>query len=115
MKHGGVWVSKGIIANYNRLKDYAEYMDTKTEKFLKEIYNESFDKAGFARPYYLNNSRYSLYDNLLRNRAMIFNELIGTSRDSLCRQMKAINISPNPDKDYNYLVKDYLIAIKSGY
>lgn len=114
-KHRGVWVSKGIIANYNKLKDYPANIEKDTAKFMKEIYSEAFRKAGHTPPHYLNNPRYSLFDNMALNRAIIFNELIGTSRDSLISSIKEVGFTPNPAKDYNYLVKDYLIHIKIGY
>lgn len=114
-KHKGVWVSKGIIANYNKLKDYPTSIHVDTRKFLSEIYINGFKNAGFTEPHYLNNSRYNLYENLLANRAMIFNELIGTPRSTLIKQMSNAGLTPAPAKDYNYLVKDYLIHIKIGY
>ncbi len=114
-KHKGVWVSKGIIANYNRLKDYNKHIDRRTTKFLKEIYIIAFRNAGFTPPYYLLNSRYSLYANMMNNRAMIFNELIGTPQNVLLDELNKIGIVPRPDKKYDYLVKDYLIAVKAGY
>lgn len=114
-KHRGVWVSKGIIANYNKLKDYPSNIDRETSKFLKEIYFTAFRKSGFTPPHYLNNPRYSLLENMSSNRAMIFNELIGTPKDVLIDTMTKAGMIPNPGKDYNYLVKDYLIHIKIGY
>lgn len=114
-KHRGVWVSKGIIANYNKLKDYPSDIDRETVKFLKNIYFVAFKKAGYSVPHYLNNPRYNLYSNLLANKAMIFNELIGTSKDTLLKSISKTGLPTSPLKDYNYLVKDYLIHIKIGY
>ncbi len=114
-KHRGVWVSKGIIANYNKLKDYPNNIDKDTAKFMKEMYFVAFRKAGYTPPHYLSNPRYCLFDNMASNRAMIFNELIGMPKDALINTMKETGFTPTPTKDYNYLVKDYLIHIKIGY
>lgn len=114
-KHRGVWVSKGIIANYNKLKDYPSNIEKDTAKFMKDIYSEAFKKAGHTPPYYLSNPRYSLFENMAKNRAIIFNQMIGTSKDALLEHSKQVGLTPDPAKDYNYLVKDYLIHIKIGY
>lgn len=114
-KHKGVWVSKGIIANYNKLKDYTGDIDRDTRKFLRDIYINAFKKAGYTPPHYLNNPRYRLLDNMTANRAMIFNELIGMSKDTLIKNITKTGRTPDPTRDYNYLVKDYLISIKIGY
>lgn len=115
-KHKGVWVSKGIVANYNKLKDYPTNIDPQTAKFLKEIYFKAFRNAGYSTPpHYLSNPRYSLWTGVQKNRAMIFNELVGASKQSLLKQMNKIGLYPPPSREYDYLVKDYLIEIKIGY
>lgn len=114
-KHRGVWVSKGIVASYNRLKDFDSHIDIKTVNFLKKIYERAFQANGYSPPHYLSNPRYSLYENLLANKAMIFNELIGMPKDTLFKELQKVGITHDPDIDYNLLVKDYLIRIKSGY
>lgn len=115
-KHRGVWVSKGIIANYNKLKDYPANIDPQTSKFLKGIYFTAFKNAGHTKaPYYLSNPRYSLWAGIQTNRAMIFNELIGISNKSLLKQMNKVGLYPPSSREYDYLVKDYLIEIKIGY
>jgi hypothetical protein len=114
-KHKGVWVSKGIIANYNRLKDYPNNIDSDTIDFLQNLYIKAFKNAGYSVPAYLSNNRYSLWHGVLSNRAMIFNELIGCSKKSLLAQMAKLSLYPSPSREYDYLVKDYLIEIKVGY
>lgn len=114
-KHRGVWVSKGIVASYNRLKDFNTHIEPKTTHFLKNIYKKSFRINGHVAPEYLTNKRYILYENLVRNKAMIFNPLIGMPKAVLLEELKKVGITHDPDIDYNLLVKDYLIRIKSGY
>ena len=46
---------------------------------------------------------------------MIFNPLIGMPKVVLLEELKKVGITHDPDIDYNLLVKDYLIRIKSGY
>jgi hypothetical protein len=115
IKHGGVWVSKGLIANYIKLKDYSNYIDSDTKKFLQEIYKTAFQRIGESPPPYLSNPRYDLHENLINNRTMIFHEMIGASREHLLKQLNKLNVPVHPDKNYDYLVKDYLISTKSGY
>lgn len=114
-KHRGVWVSKGIVASYNRLKDFNTHIELKTVYFLKNIYKKSFRINGHVAPEYIANERYILYENLIKNKAMIFNPLIGMPKDVLLEELKKVGIMHDPDVDYNLLVKDYLIRIKSGY
>ena len=115
-KHGGVWVSKGIIANYNKFADYpvkAIHCDTK--KFFKDIYFNAFKNCKQKPPHYLKNKRYSLYEGITSNRALIFNEMIGVSRAALNKYLEQTGGVSSLSKDYNYLLKDYLIHIKIGY
>lgn len=115
-KHRGVWVSKGIIANYGKLKDYPLNIDAQTSRFLKTIYYRAFKNAGHAKPpYYLSNPRYNLWTGVQLNRAMIFNELIGSPKKTLLKEMNKIGLYPPHSREYDYLVKDYLIEIKIGY
>jgi len=90
-------------------------MDSDTKKFLQAIYKTAFTKIGEPAPAYLSNPRYDLYENLISNRTMIFNEMIGASREHLLKQLDKLDVPVRPDKNYDYLVKDYLISTKSGY
>ena len=49
------------------------------------------------------------------NRALIFNEMIGVSRAALNKYLEQTGGVSSLSKDYNYLLKDYLIHIKIGY
>lgn len=115
-KNSGTWISKGIIANYNKLKDYPGYIDRKTKSFLKEIYRNAFRASGLPIPHYLKDTRYSLYDNMIRNRAMIFNELIGMPKKQLIKELEKIGDTSKSESDlYDRILSWYLICIKVGY
>lgn len=110
-----MWVSKGIIANYNKLSDYYEYIHRDTKKFLSEIYYNAFRKIGVRPPHYLKEDRYSLYQGFIKNRALIFHEMIGVNKKCLCKYLRQIGEEVNEKRDFDYLLKDYLINIKIGY
>lgn len=110
-----MWVSKSIIANYNKLSDYYGYIHYDTKKFLSEIYYNAFKKIGVRPPHYLKEDRYSLYQGFIKNRALIFHEMIGVNKKCLCKYLRQIGEVVNEKRDFDYLLKDYLINIKIGY
>jgi len=85
------------------------------KNFFKDIYFNAFKNYDQTPPHYLSNERYSLYEGMTSNRALIFNEMIGVSRAALNKYLEQTGGVSSLSKDYNYLLKDYLIHIKIGY
>lgn len=110
-----MWVSKGIIANYNKLSDYYDCIHQDTKKFLSEIYYNAFGEIGVRPPHYLKEDRYSLCQGFIKNRALIFHEMIGVNKKCLCKYLTQIGEEVDEKRDFDYLLKDYLINIKIGY
>ena len=110
-----MWVSKGIIANYNKLSDYYDCIHQDTKKFLLEIYYNAFREIRVRPPHYLKEDRYSLSQGFIKNRALIFHEMIGVNKKCLCKYLMQIGEEVDEKRDFDYLLKDYLINIKIGY
>lgn len=109
------WVQKGIISSYNELKGYEDKLTTETETFLKNIYANIFKKLGISIPNYINSARYNLYNNLSKNKTMIFDEKIGISRAQLIKELNSVGIIAVTNATYYSLVRNYLIKIKVGH
>lgn len=118
-----VWKSKGILSNYNQLYFYRNILTKNTESFLKNIIKDTItSKCGTNLPYFLKDTIqfeevFCLYENISKNRALIFNEKIGISKTKLIKMCKQVNINNDWSKNCRYetILKDYLIRIGIGY
>lgn len=110
-----LWIQKGLIANYNELKYHLHELIPSTEGFLKNVYKDAFNKLGLIEPHYINSERYNLYCNLNKNKALIFDEKIGISKDQLTKELVEIGIVPATDSTYYSLTRNYLIKVKMGH
>lgn len=73
------------------------------------------------KPYFLKGkqeeSPYSLYYNLKRNRTLLFeeNDHIGINYETLVNMCKQVGIISTDNKSYNALLREYLIKIRIGH
>lgn len=120
-----VWKVKGFISNYGELRYLLDtgFIKADTEYFLKNMVEEAFTRATIVLPYFLKGSHgragYNLFENMKRNKTLLFIEHIGYDYDALVKLCKQIEISET-DKNgkrrgYNSLVREYLIKAKVGY
>ena len=94
-------------------------LTTDTKDFLENYITNSFKKNGLNLPYFLNikntdESIYNLYNNLKKYRTYLFVEKIGINKETLDKMCKQIGIL-DTSKDYDGLVRDYLIKVKVGH
>ena len=112
------WLTKGIIANYNELRNYTEYLHSDTEEFLKNLYYDLLRKYHLKRPYFIpkrcdEQSIYNLFSNMKRNRTLLFEQSIGIPKEILLDWMLKIDPSySSRGKDYYRIVVEYLEKIK---
>lgn len=112
------WLTKGVIANYNELRNYTGYLHRDTEVFLKELYYVLLRKYHLRRPYFIpkrcdEESMYNLFSNMKRNRTLLFEESIGIPEETLLNWM--LKIDPDyssQGKDYYRIVIEYMEKIK---
>lgn len=79
------WLTKGVIANYNELRNYTGYLHRDTKEFLENLYYILLRKYHLKRPYFIprkcnEESMYNLFSNMKRNRTLLFEENIGHSK-----------------------------------
>lgn len=101
-----------------------DLIDSTTKNFLKDLVTNAFNNAGFTTlPYFmlgsLGKSGYNLFENMKKNKTLLFVERIGYSEQALkklCSQVE-INITDinGKNRGYGNLVRDYLIKVKVGY
>ena len=112
------WLTKGVIANYNELRNYTEYLHSDTEEFLKNLYYVLLRKYYLKRPYFISKrhdeqSMYNLFSNMKRNRTLLFEQSIGIPQEVLLDWMLRIDPSySSRGKDYYRIVVEYLEKIK---
>lgn len=112
------WLTKGVVANYNELKNYCDCLDSETTQFLEDVFYELMKTHNLKRPYFIPKNRnedsiYSLISNMKRNRTILFEEKIGVPKDTLVRWIKKISPSYSDyGKDYYRIVIDYFEIIK---
>lgn len=112
------WLTKGVIANYNELRNYTDYLDGDTKEFLKNLYYILLRKYHLKRPYFIpkkcnEESIYNLFSNMKRNRTLLFEENIGIPQEVLLDWILKIDASySSRGKDYYRIVMDYLEKIK---
>ena len=113
-----VWKSKGFISNYQELRYRMDLLTDETKDFMQNVILNAFRNKGIVLPYFLTNdtkeSIYNLYNNMSRYRTLLFVEPIGINKDGLDKLCKQIDIW-DPSKDYDGLVRDYLIKVKVGH
>lgn len=114
-----IWKSKGFISNYCELRYRMHKLIPATESFLKTVIFNAFTTNGVALPYFMkgngNESIYNLYNNLKNYRTLLFVDLIGINMQTLEKMCQQIKIDTDNGKDYDGLVRDYLIKIKVGH
>lgn len=112
-----IWVVKGFISNYGELRYIikAGLLENETENYLKYKIVDIFDSSQNGTPYFLNNSSkidevnrsYTLYNNIQKNKTLLFLENIGRDYISLVRLCRKIHIDTK-DKAYDVLVREYV-------
>lgn len=116
-----IWKVKGFISNYNELRYHLGQLDGDTENFLKNGIKDTIKEAGVNVPHFLNDKMtetpYSMYDNLKRNRTLLFEKTpkIGINKETLITMCHQIGITTDTSKKYNALLREYLIKIKVGH
>ncbi|MDS1004734.1 hypothetical protein P9J83_14695 [Clostridium sporogenes] len=112
------WLTKGVVASYNELRYHTDALIQDTETFLKSLYINLLRKYKLVIPYFLKQSMtedsiYSLYSTMKRNRTIMFEKSIGVSEETLLKWIKKLDPTYNSwNKDYYRIVVDYLEMIK---
>lgn len=114
-----IWKAKGFISNYQELRYRLDYLTDDTKDFLENSIYDAFERNSVPLPYFLKKvnqeeSIYSLYNNLKNYKTLLFVESIGINKDTLDKMCKQIGVW-NSVKDYDGLVRDYLIKVKVGH
>ncbi len=113
-----IWKTKGFIANYQELRYKMDSLTDDTKDFLKNSIINAFTSNSLPLPYFLTGNRdesiYNLYNNMCNYRTLLFVEPIGINKKGLDKLCKQIGIW-DPHKDYDGLVRDYLIKVKVGH
>jgi len=120
-----IWKAKGFILNYGELRYLlnTQLIEADTVKFLKDMVNDTFFRAGMPLPYFIAGSRanngYNLFENMKKNKTLLFVDHIGYDYHALVKLCKKIGIDDTDKKGvkrgYGTLVRDYLIETKVGY
>lgn len=109
-----VWISKGIVSNYNELRHFEKILDGSTIDFLKQCVKKGFNKYKVTIPYFIKNNSslsYELYNNLMKNKSLILDERIGMSKKDLVKNCKKIGIVVNEHEEYDDILDKYLEKI----
>ena len=113
------WLTKGVVANYNELKNYTNQLDDETMEYLKYLFYQLLEKHKIKRPYFISkkqssdNSMYNLYSNMKSNKTLLFDENIGIQKEVLLKWIHRIDGSyTNINSDYYRIAMDYLELIK---
>lgn len=114
-----IWKTKGFISNYCELRYYMDKLIPDTDKFLRNAVKESFHRNNIPIPYFLkgndDESVYSIYNNLMCSRTLLFVELIGIKMSTIQKMCRQVRVISHVDKSYDGLVRDYLIKVKVGH
>lgn len=114
-----IWKSKGFISNYQELRYRMDDLTDETKDFLQNAIINAFINNSIALPYFLkgnkNESIYNLYNNMKKFKTLLFVETLGISRDSITKMCRQIGIDVGNEKNYDGLVRDYLIKVKVGH
>lgn len=112
-----IWKVKGFIANYAELRFVisADLLEKGTEDFLKTIVSKHI--STLPCPYKLH--KYSLYDNMKKNKTLLLVNNVGYNYNALVNLCSKVDISCNDSngkkRGYGNLVREYLIKVKVGY
>ena len=112
------WLTKGVIANYNELRNYKDFLHRDTKEFMEKLYYDLLKKYRLKRPYFIpkncnEESMYSLLSNMRRNRTILFEENIGIPKDVILDWIMRIDPGySSRGKDYYRIVIEYLEKIK---
>lgn len=113
-----IWKVKGFVANYQELRYRLPLLTDSSKKFLNDSVLDAFHKNGLKLPYFLKSrqeeSIYNLYNNLKNYKTLLFVERIGIGKKTLNKMCRQIGIDIN-GKDYDALVREYLIKVKVGH
>ncbi|MFR1927334.1 MAG: hypothetical protein ACLS2V_15180 [Clostridium paraputrificum] len=114
-----IWKTKGFISNYCELRYHLDKLVPNTEKFLKNAVTDSFFRKNIPIPYFLKGNQdesiYNLYNNLKYNRTLLFIELIGIRMCTIQKMCEQVGIMSRGNKNYDGLVRDYLIKVRVGH
>lgn len=95
------WKTKGFISNYQELRYRLDCLTEETEEILRYSIINAFKNNRVPIPYFLkvkdDECSYNLYNNMKKYKTLLFVERIGIG------------------KDYNGLVREYLIKVKVGH
>lgn len=115
------WLTKGVIANYNELQNFCDYLNADTRVFLEDLFYQLLRKHNLKRPYFLpkrtsgEETIYNLFSNMKRNRTLLFEEHIGVPKEVLLKWIYKINPRYSSyGKDYYRIVVEYLEMIKKA-
>ena len=113
-----VWKTKGFIANYQELRYRLDQLTPSTKCFMKSIVYRAFNANTVPLPYFLKSNNdesiYNLYNNMEKYRTLLFVEPIGINKEGLKKMCKQIGVW-DCNKDYDGLVRDYLIKVGVGH
>lgn len=112
------WKTKGFISNYQELRYRLDCLTEETEEILRYSIINAFKNNRVPIPYFLkvkdDECSYNLYNNMKKYKTLLFVERIGIGKDTLKNMCEQIGIS-SVGKDYNGLVREYLIKVKVGH
>lgn len=105
-----LWKCQGFCYNYGQIRLFGENIDDETKNFLNNIYENCYRDLNLPLPNFLSNkivdNGYNLQNNIIKNKALVFDEKIGIGIDKLREFVKAILPNENLDNlSYNQLVK----------
>lgn len=113
-----VWKSKGFISNYCELRNRMDRLTPETKRFLQDVIIKSFANNGVDLPYFMKSNKqesiYNLYNNMLKYKTLLLVDMIGLDFETLKKLCRQVSIGTN-DKNYNELVREYLIKVKVGH
>ena len=114
-----IWKNKGFISNYQELRYRKNLLTDETKDFLENVIINAFVNQGLPLPYFLTNdnseSIFNLYNNMANYKTLLFVEPIGISFETLAKMCTQIGITVDGSKNYDGLVRDYLIKVKVGH
>lgn len=116
--NSSIWKIKGFISNYQELRFRMDLLTVETKDFLENSINKAFINNSVPIPYFLTGKKeesiYNLYNNLKNYKTLLFVESIGIGKQTLDKMCRQIGIW-DTTKEYNGLVRDYLIKVKVGH
>lgn len=109
------WLSKGVVSNYNELRHFDSILLTDTKQFLEKCIENGFSIHNVQMPYFMKGSSkhsYELYNNLIKNKSIIFDDKIGMSKKDLIRYCSKIGVLVDFNEKYEKILYKYLEKIK---